>query len=134
MQVYGPTQSKLSALKESNPTYWQLLLSRSEYSEAQINQELASIEALNARLHSFLTSAYDLLVWENGQPMNHFPTGFASDAHQELSAMLAEIDYLSPSFSQNSHSNSFPVRKWQTEAAGMARQITKIEKFISKIN
>lgn len=133
MQIYGPTQSKLQALKQANPAYWQLLLSRSEYSEAQINQGLTSIDEVNARLHSFLTSAYDLLVWADGKQMNYIPNGFASDAHQELSGMLSDISYIYPSFSQNSHSNCFPVSKWQKQVASLGRQITKIEMFVKSI-
>jgi hypothetical protein len=130
MQIYGPSQNKIQAIKETNPTYWQLLLTRSEYSENEINQELANIDEANTQLHSFLTSAYDLLVWEDGKEMNYIPNGFASDAHQALSAMLSEISYINPSFSQNSHSNCFPVNKWQKEVKSLISQIAKIEKFI----
>ena len=133
MKVYRPSQNKILAFKESNPTYWQLLLSRSEYDEDQINQELVNIEEANSRLHSFLTSAYDLLVWEDGKQMNYIPNGFASDAHQKLSAMLSEISYISPSFSQNSHSNCFPVSKWQKQVKSLYSQIARIEKFASNL-
>ena len=130
MQVYRPSLNKVSALKESNPTYWQLLLTRSEYSEAQINQELVNIEEANSRLHGFLTSAYDLLVWEDGKEMNYIPNGFASDAHQKLSGMLSGIHYIYPDMSENSHLNCFPIRKWQKEVKSLYSQIAKIEKFI----
>lgn len=130
MQVYSPTQSKLEAIKGSNPTYWQLLLTRSEYSEAQINQEIANINEVNTKLHGFLASAYDLLVWKDGKEMNYIPNGFASDTHQELSGMLSEISYIYPYFSDNSHLNCFPVRKWQKEVKSLYSQIAKIEKFI----
>lgn len=129
MEVYSPTQSKLEILKESNPTYWQLLLTRSEYSSEVINQEIANINEANAKLHSFLTSAYDLLVYPDGKAMSHI-WGFASDAHQELNGMLSDISYISPSFSQNSHSNCFPVSKWQKQVKSLNSQIAKIEKFI----
>ena len=129
MQVYRPSQNKISALKESNPTYWQLLLTRSEYSKGEINQELANIDEANTRLYNLLASAYDLLVYEDGRAMSYI-WGFASDAHQKLSGMLAEISYISPSFSQNSHSNCFPVSKWQKEVSSLNSQIAKIEKFI----
>ncbi len=132
MEVYSPTKSKLEALKENNPTYWQLLLSRSEYSEAHINQEIANINEANTRLHGFLTSAYDLLIWEDGKEMNYIPNGFASDAHQELNGMLSGISYIYISFSQNSHLNCFPVATWQKEVKSLYSQIASLEKFISK--
>lgn len=130
MEIYSPSQNRLLALKAANPAYWQLLLSRSEYSESEIEQELANIEEVNSKLHSFKSSAYDLLVWEDGKEMNYIPNGFASEKHQKLNEMLSEIDYYSPHFSDNSHLNCFPVRKWQNEVAWLYRQMAKIEKII----
>lgn len=133
MEVYGSPENKLFALKSSKPAYWELLLSRSEYSEAEVEQELNNIDVANAKLQSFLSSAYDLLVWEDGKEMNYFPNGFASDAHWQLNEMLSELSYYSPSFSENSHLNCFPVRKWQKEVAHIYKQIAKVEKFIAKL-
>jgi hypothetical protein len=130
MQIYGPPQNKLAALKDSNPRYWAILLSRSQYSEAEINQALADIEAVNNRLRAFKESAYDLLQDENGS-MDYFK-GFASDAHRQLSVMLSEADYLSVGFSDNSHLNCFPVRKWQASVAKLDKEINKIKAFIAK--
>ena len=90
-----------------------------------------SVDTVNNKLSAFLSSAYDLLVDENGQ-MDHIK-GFASGAHQALSGILAEISYISPSFSDNSHSNCFPVRKWQKEVNSLYGQIAKIERFVSKM-
>lgn len=133
MEIYTAPTNKVTALKLSNPTYWSLLLTRSQYSETEIDQALTAIDEANAKLHGFLSSAYDLLVFENGLEMNYIPNGFASEGHQKLSDMLSMISYISPSMSQNDHLNCFPVRKWEKEIARLYNQIAKIEKFINTI-
>jgi len=134
MEIYAAPQSKLTALKASNPAYWSLRVSRSEYSESEIDLALAAVEEVNAKLHSFLSTAYDLLVWEDGKEMNYIPNGFASEKHQELNGLLSDLggSYVIPSFSQNSHLNGFPVAKWLKEINGLNKKIARIEKFVQK--
>lgn len=129
MEVYGPSQNNIFALKANNPAYYALLLTRSEYTQDEIEQVLSKMDEANVALRNLKSSAYDLLVYEDGKEMSHF-YGFASDNHAKLNEMLSETDYLSPSMSQNDHANCFPVRKWQKEVDWLIKRMTKIQKSI----
>lgn len=129
MEVYDPTQNNIFALKANNPAYYALLLTRSQYNQDEIEQVLSSLDKTNIALRDLKSSAYDLLVYEDGKEMSYF-YGFASDNHAKLNEMLSETDYLSPSMSQNDHANCFPVRKWQKEVDRLIKRMAKIQKFV----
>jgi len=130
MQIYGPAENKVLKIKSEKPAYWTLLIYRSKYSEVEIIQALNEIEAVNEKLCTFKSSAYDLLADEHGE-MNSM-TGFASDSHKELYEMLLAADYITPNLSENSHNNCFPVVKWNSEVSKLNNKIEKIKKFINK--
>jgi hypothetical protein len=132
MEIYGPSKNKVITLRSENRAYFDRLVSRSEYSEEEITLALDSITKANEGLQQLLSKLYDLLVWEDGEEMGHM-VGFASDNHKELSAKLCQVDYISPNMSENNHLNCFPVRKWQKEVKQLKAEMTRLQKFASKL-
>lgn len=125
-QVWTPQESKIRKIQQDNPTYWALLVSRSQYNEAEICQALDSVDSVNGQLAKVLEVAYDLI--EGMDPIK----GYDSKEHQSLGKMISSADYVAITFSQNSHKNALPVKKWQNEVAKLERKINKIEKMIGK--
>lgn len=128
MEIFRPQPSKLSQLPANNPQYFALCVSRSQYSESDILTSLAEIEQVNDEFQSLQDYVYTNIL----QDMNVL-TGFDTLTHRKISELIYETSYISPSMSENSHRNCFPVAKWQKEIVSLRSKINKIQKLINTI-
>jgi hypothetical protein len=132
MEIFRIQPSKLSTLSQVNPNYWTLCVSRSQYNEEEIKSSLAEIEKVNDEWQSFQDYVWTNILTDADGEMGTF-TGYASDTHRKVCQMLVDCDYVSPSFSQNSHDNCFPVNKWNKEISSLRSKMAKIQKLVNTI-
>lgn len=132
MSIYKPQPSKLSTLSITNPNYWTLCVSRSQYTEQDIVASLVDIETVNDEFHTLQEQIWtNILVDDNGE-MNSL-TGYASETHEKIHQFITEASYIYPYFSENSHKNCFPVSKWNKDISSLRAKIAKIQKLVNKV-
>lgn len=130
--VYRKQESKIDKIRKTNPNYWALLLSRSEYTESEITKVLDEIELINEEWAQFQEYVYNNILTDEIGEMNSFD-GYASDLHKEIDNEISKNNYVDAHFSENSHKNCFPVRKWENEISKLRKAIKRIEKLIEKV-